>query len=87
MTALSENPSNLRVRKLEPWVINTHARLAENASKSLEQYLRDVLTQKALQAQVDFADEMDKYRAEIAEKFGNNFSDSAELIHAVREES
>ncbi|MEM6866791.1 MAG: hypothetical protein AAF528_00205 [Cyanobacteria bacterium P01_C01_bin.121] len=80
MAELSENLSNLRVRKLESWVITTHARLAENAGQSLEQHLRDVLTQQALQAQLDFADEMDKHRAEITEKFGKNFPDSLHLL-------
>lgn len=87
MAALSENPSSVRVRQLEPWVITTHARIAKNSGKSLEQYLRDMLTRQALQTQIDFADEMDQYRAEIKEKFGTNFPSAESLIRAVREES
>ena len=87
MEATKENPSSVRVRKLEPWVITTHTRIAQNLEKSLEQHLRDVLTQHALKAQEDFAKEMRKHRTEIAEKFGTNFPKSEDLIRAVREES
>lgn len=87
MAALSENPSSVRVRKLDPWVIKTHAQLSKNAGISLEEHLRRVLTEKALQNQEEFADEIEQHRAAIEQKFGNEFPSAESLIRDVREES
>ena len=87
MAALSEQPTSVRVRKLEPWIITTHTRLAENEGISLEAYLRALLKNQALQAQKDMASDLRQVRAEIAEQFGTNFPSSVDLIRAVREES
>ena len=86
MAAVTENPSSVRVRKLDPWVIKTHARIAEDAGRSLEEYLRVMLTEQALQAQHDFADQMEQRRAEIEKEFGTDFPSGESLIQAVREE-
>ena len=87
MPAISENTTNLRIRKLEPWVIQTHNQIAGNIGLSLEEHLRKVLTQGALQAQEDFADEIDQYRADIKKKYGDKLPKAESLIRAVREES
>ena len=87
MVALSENPSSVSVRKLDPWVIKTHARIAEGAGKSLEEYLRGMLTEQALQAQHDFADRMEQRRSVIEKEFGKDFPKGEDLISDVREEA
>ena len=87
MASLSQNFSSVRVRKLEPWVIQTHTDMAVNAHISLEEHLRQVLTQQALQAQEDFADEIDQHRADIKKKYGDKLPSAETLIRAVREES
>ena len=87
MAAISEQATSVRVRKLEPWIVTTHARLAENEGVSLEEHLRKVLRKEALRPQEEFALEMQKRRAEIAEEFGTNFPSSVDLIRAVREAS
>lgn len=87
MAAISENSTSVRVRKLEPWVIQTHYKLAQNEGISLEAYLRTLLEKQALQAQYDMADELDIVRAEIIEEYGTNFSDSVEVVRAVREKA
>lgn len=86
MNSISEVPNNLRIRKLEPWIVATHIRLAEHEGVSTEEYLRRLLKNQALKAQVKFADKMQVRRAEIAEKFGTNFTPSQEIIRSVRDE-
>lgn len=87
MAAVREEPTSVRVRKLEPWIIESHTQLAKNEGISLEEHLRGVLAQHILQAQRDFADEMRTHRAEVAAKFGTDFPKSEDLIRAVREDS
>jgi hypothetical protein len=87
MVALIETPSSLRVRKLDPWVIQTHKRIAQGASTSLEDYLRNLLTQQALQAQHDFADVMEQHLAAMQAEGAIDFPSSESLIQAVREDS
>ena len=87
MAAVTENPSSVRVRKLDPWVIKTHTELSKNAGLSLEEHLRRVLTETALQNQKAFADEIEQHRTAIEEKFGKEFPSAESLIRDVREES
>lgn len=87
MGASIENPSSIRVRKLESWVIKTHTQIACNVGMSLEEYLRQMLEQQALRAQEEFAEKMQQRRDEIAAKFGTDFPKSDTLIQAVREDS
>lgn len=87
MPAAEQNTNNVRIRKIEPWIVTTHAQLAEHEGISLEAHLREVLRKQALQAQKDFADVLEQRRADIAAKFGTNFTNSVELIRAVRDES
>jgi len=87
MTALSELSTNVRIRKVEPWIIKTHIDLAKNEGTSLEEHYRKVLQETALRPQEEFAKQMEKHRAAIAEKFGTNFPKSEDIIRSVREES
>lgn len=87
MAASTENSSGLRVRKLDPWVIQTHKRIAQGAGTSLEDYLRNLLTQQALQAQHDFADAMEQHLAAMQAEGAMDFPSSESLIQAVREDS
>lgn len=87
MAASTELPTSVRIRKIEPWVIKTHAGIAKNSGISLEEHFRRVLKEQALSPQEEFAKEMQQHRAAIAEKFGTNFPNSEELIRAEREES
>ncbi len=87
MPSISETNDNVRIRKLEPWIVATHNRLAETEGISLEEHLRSVLKNQALSSQEKFALRMRQRRAEIAEEFGTDFIDSVELIRAVREDS
>ena len=87
MAALSENPTSVRVRNLEPWVIQTHYHLAQNEGISLEAYLRILLQTQALKAQHEMADDLDQVRADLADQFGTDFPNGADLVRAVRAET
>lgn len=87
MPAINEQTDNVRIRKLEPWIVTTHARLAENGGVSLEEHLRELLRKQALRAQHEMADDLQQLRTELAEQFGSNFPNSVELVRAVRDES
>jgi hypothetical protein len=87
MEALHNQPSSVRIRKLEPWIVTTHSRIAQEAGLALEEHLRRLLKEQALRAQIEFADEMTTVRAEIAAQFPANFPKSEDLIRAVRDES
>lgn len=86
MEAEIKKPTSIRIRKLEPWVVLVHSKNAENAGISMEEHLRRVLKEQALQAQHAFADEMEKVRDEIFAEVGRDFPDSTDAIRAAREE-
>lgn len=76
--------AELKVRKLEAWVVDVWRQRAQRAGHSLEEELRQLLTQEALKSQVDFASQAAVLRAEIARVHGI-LSDSSEHVRAERE--
>ena len=87
MPAITEQTDNVRIRKLEPWIVTTHVRLAENEGVSLEEHLRELLRKQALRAQHEMADDLQQLRSELSEQLSSNFPSSVELVRAVRDES
>ncbi|MDB9526983.1 hypothetical protein PN498_13365 [Oscillatoria sp. CS-180] len=82
------NPQKtIHIRKVESWVYQTHSALAKNDGHSLEEHIRQILIERALQAQRNFADEMEAIQQQFSCKKEREFPDSAELIQAVRDES
>ena len=75
---------DVKVRKLEEWVIETLKDRARRAGHSLEQELRRVLTEEALEAQRAAGHRLDALRREMSEKHGT-FSDSTPLIREDRD--
>ena len=77
--------SEIKVRRIEDWVVATHRRRAEAAGRSLEEELRLVLTEAALEPQHAFAARAAVLRAEIRRVRGV-LADSAAVIRAERDE-
>ena len=75
----------IKVRKLDDWIVGVHRDMAEQAGQSLEQYLRDVLEQSALESQRRFAREAVGHLETARRKYGIVRS-SAEIIREQREE-
>jgi plasmid stability protein len=76
--------ADVKIRRLEDWVVAAHRNRAEQAGRSLEKELRVLLTAAALEPQRDFAREVPLLREEIRKQRGT-LSDSTELIRAERE--
>lgn len=77
--------ADIRVRKLDDWVLAVHRRLATNEGDSLENHVRQLLTLAAIQAQDRFADRAEARVKTLQDKYGL-LADSAEIIRTEREE-
>ncbi len=76
--------ADVRIRKLDDWVVATLRGRAERAGRSLEEELRVVLTEAALQPQHEFARRVAALREEVRREHGL-FPDSTDLIREDRE--
>lgn len=76
--------ADVTIGKLLDWVLAHFQTRAKQAGRSTEEELRDLLTETALRAQWDFADEADRIRRGLFEKDGL-FSDGAEIIREERD--
>ncbi len=77
--------AEVRVRNLEPWVVEFLRDQARHSGRSLESYLRQHLREEAMRNRLAFADTLEARQAEFRAKFGV-LSDSSELIRQDREE-
>jgi len=75
---------DVKVRKLEDWVVETLRDRARRAGRSLEQELRQVLTEEALGAQRAAGGQFAALRCEMKKKHGT-VSDSVPLIREDRD--
>lgn len=76
--------ADLKIRKLDDWVVEHFRSRAKQAGHSLEEELRRELTESALRARREFAQDSRRMRQELRDKYGV-FSDSAELIREDRD--
>jgi plasmid stability protein len=76
--------TEVRIRKIEDWVVEWHRRQAKAAGRSMESELRQVITDAALANKRTIANEMRAGLAELRAKYGT-FSDSAEVIREDRD--
>ncbi len=76
--------ADVKICRLDDWVVATHRDRAERAGRSLEEELRLLLTEAALRPQHEFAQRAAALREELRRQYGL-FSDSAELIREDRE--
>ena len=75
--------SDIKVRNLEDWIVTVHRDKAVLEGQSLEQYMRDLLKELALESQRQFAKEQRKHLAEFEQTFGT-LTESAEGIRQDR---
>lgn len=76
--------ADVKVRKLDDWVVEAIKARARRAGRSLEEELRRVITDTALKAQHEFADRSAAWRKAMRRKHGT-FSDSTPLIREDRD--
>ena len=62
--------ADVKIRKLEDWVVETHRALAEAEGISLEEELRRVVTEAALKPQHDFAQKVRALQEDFQAKYG-----------------
>lgn len=75
--------AEIKVRKLDDWVVAVHRQLAEQSGDSLEHYFRQLLTSAAIETQHRFADSAEQRLKTLQDKYGV-FSDSGELLRDER---
>lgn len=75
----------IKVRRLEDWVIDVYRHRAARSGQSVEEEVRQALKADALKAQHAFARESRARLEEMRAKYGDSF-DSVALIRAVRDE-
>ena len=76
--------TEVRIRNLDDWVVEWHRHQAKVDGRSLENELRQVITEAALANKRKIADEMRAGLAELRSKYGT-FSDSAKFIREDRD--
>jgi hypothetical protein len=75
---------DIKVRKLDDWIVGVHQDIAEQAGKSLEQHLRELLAASALEAQKRFAEDARNRLKASREKYPN-VRPSVDVIREHRE--
>jgi plasmid stability protein len=76
--------ADVKIRKLEDWVVATHRTIAEQAGRSLEEELRRVVTEAAARPQKAFAVQVRALQENLAKKYGV-MPDSTPLIREDRD--
>jgi plasmid stability protein len=77
--------TDVRIRKLDEWVVDFLRRRARADGKSLEGSLRELLRNEAMRQKRELADELCRMQHELHQKYGS-FSDSTLLIRESRDE-
>jgi antitoxin FitA len=76
--------TDVRIRNVDPWVLESLRLRARENGNSLEAELREMLCKEAMRPKQELAEELRRMRAELREKYGT-FSDSAALIREDRD--
>jgi plasmid stability protein len=76
--------ADVKIRRLEDWVVDTHRALAEADGISLEEELRRVVTEAALKPQHEFARKVRALKDQLRQKYGE-MPDSTPLIREDRD--
>jgi plasmid stability protein len=77
--------TELRIRNVDEWVVDSLRRAARAHGQSLEAALRQLLREQAMRPKTELANQLRQMRAELRDKYGT-FSDSTEVIRAERDE-
>jgi plasmid stability protein len=76
--------TEVRIRNVEDWVVDSLRRRARTTGQSLESSLRALLHQEAMRPKQELARQLRQMREELRKKYGT-FSDSAALIRQDRD--
>ena len=77
--------SELRIRNVDEWVVESLRQRARSSGQSLEGALRELLRQEAMRPKLEMANELRRMREELRTKYGT-FSDSTALIREDRDQ-
>ena len=76
--------TEVRIRNLDDWVVESIRQRARANGQSLEGALRDLLRQEAMRPKLELANELRQMREELRKKYGT-FSDSTIGIREERD--
>jgi plasmid stability protein len=76
--------TEVRVRKVDPWIVESLRLRAKANGNSLEAELRELLREEALRPKRELRNELHRMRDTLSQKYGG-FSDSATLIREDRD--
>jgi plasmid stability protein len=76
--------TEVRIRNVDDWVVESLRLRARSKGQSLEGALRDLLRQEAMRPKLELANELREMREALRKKYGT-FSDSTALIREDRD--
>jgi plasmid stability protein len=76
--------ADVRIRNLDDWVVGSFRARAKQAGRSLEEELRQFLTEAARERRRRFAAKLDELNARLRDKYGE-LPDSTPLIREDRD--
>jgi plasmid stability protein len=76
--------TEVRIRKVDDWVVESLRVRAHSKGQSLEGALRDLLRQEAMRPKLELANELREMREELRKKYGT-FSDTTAIIRQMRD--
>ena len=77
--------ADVKIRRLDDWVVESFRARARQAGRSLEEELRQHLTETARERRRRFAAELEELNAKLREKYGE-LPDSTPLIREERDQ-
>jgi plasmid stability protein len=76
--------TDVRIRNVDPWILDSLRLRARENGNSLEGELRTLLRTEAMRPKLELAEELHHMRGELREKYGT-FSDSTAIIREDRD--
>jgi plasmid stability protein len=76
--------ADVKIRKLDDWVVESFRIRAKEAGRSLEAELRQFLTEAARQRRQSYLQRLNAFNERLREKYGE-MSDSTPLIREIRD--
>lgn len=76
--------TEVRIRNVDEWVVESLRHRARANGQSLEGALRDLLRQEAMRPKLELAQRLRQMRGELHQKYGT-FSDSTALLREERD--
>jgi plasmid stability protein len=77
--------TDVKIRRLDDWVVQSFRAQAKQAGRSLEAELRQTLTEVARERRAALLGEINAFRDELRTRYGK-MPDSTSLIREIREE-